>query len=128
MRSASRADSALRLKVEENKKIKIKPGIIDEILIKDNQVSGVKFADASEANCDGIFIFAGLTANTDFLKDSGINLSDTGLILADQNNMTNLPGVFVAGDSKNGADKQIAIAVGDGAKTAISARKYLRQD
>ena len=39
--------------------------------------------------------------------------------------MTSAPGIFVAGDVRNGSTKQLASAVGEGAAAAIQIRGYL---
>ena len=39
--------------------------------------------------------------------------------------MTDLPGVFAAGDVRGGSTKQLASAVGEGAAVAIQIRGYL---
>jgi alkyl hydroperoxide reductase subunit F len=40
--------------------------------------------------------------------------------------MTNVPGIFAAGDCTEGIGKEIAVAVGDGARAALSAKSYIR--
>jgi thioredoxin reductase (NADPH) len=39
--------------------------------------------------------------------------------------MTSMPGVFAAGDAREGSTKQLASAVGEGAAAAIMMRGYL---
>jgi thioredoxin reductase (NADPH) len=39
--------------------------------------------------------------------------------------MTNVPGIFAAGDVRQGSTKQLASAVGEGAAVAIQIRGYL---
>jgi thioredoxin reductase (NADPH) len=74
---------------------------------------------------DGVFIFVGLMPNTQFLKDSGIELDELGLITSDDHLQTSMPGIFVAGDVRSGATMQIASATGDGATAALYIREYL---
>ena len=40
--------------------------------------------------------------------------------------MTNVPGIFAAGDCTEGIGKEIAVAVGDGARAALSAKSFVR--
>jgi thioredoxin reductase (NADPH) len=47
------------------------------------------------------------------------------LIKSDENLMTSMPGVFVAGDIRSGATMQIASAAGEGATAALKIREYL---
>lgn len=73
---------------------------------------------------DGLFVFVGLVPNTGFLKDM-VDLDNIGLIKTDQNLMTNVPGIFAAGDVRSGATLQIASASGDGATAALRIREFL---
>ena len=41
--------------------------------------------------------------------------------------MTSVPGVFAAGDVRQGSTKQLASAVGEGAAVAIQIRGYLEK-
>ncbi len=76
-------------------------------------------------NTDGVFVFIGLKPNSDFLRGSGVKLSDLGFVLTDDNLETNVPGVFAAGDIRSGATMQIASASGEGATAALKIREYL---
>ena len=101
----------------------------EEILDTDGRVRAVRVATAGEPAreiaIDGIFIFVGLEPNTGFLKDSGVELDEVGLIVTDKHLQTTLPGVFASGDVRSGATMQIASAVGEGAAAALSIREYL---
>lgn len=74
---------------------------------------------------DGVFVFVGLKPNTEFLKDSAIELDEVGLIKTDRDLQTNIAGVFASGDVRSGATAQIASAVGEGATAALKIREYL---
>jgi thioredoxin reductase (NADPH) len=74
---------------------------------------------------DGVFVFVGLKPNTSFLKDSGVELDEQGLIKTDRHLSTTMPGVFASGDVRSGATMQIASAVGEGATAALSIREYI---
>ncbi len=80
-----------------------------------------------EYQADGVFIFVGLIPNTQFLKDSGVELSEFGFVKTDDKLQTTLPGVFCAGDVRAGATEQIASAAGEGATAALAIREYLHQ-
>lgn len=100
----------------------------DEILATDGRVSSVKATENGEAieiKTDGVFVFVGLLPNTDFLKDSGIELDEVGLIKTDAHLQTSMKGVYASGDVRSGATMQIASAVGEGATAALSIREYL---
>ena len=67
----------------------------------------------------------GLVPNTEWLKDSGLELSKFGEIVIDSHAATSIPGVFAAGDCTTVPFKQIIIAMGEGSKAALSAFDYL---
>ena len=67
----------------------------------------------------------GLVPNTEWLKDSGLELTKYGEIAIDGHCATNLAGVFAAGDCTTVPFKQIVIAMGEGSKAALSAFDYI---
>jgi len=79
---------------------------------------------AAEYEADAIFVEKALTPNSDMVKDL-VKLDKTGQIMVDEANRTSVPGVFAAGDVTNGFAEQVLVAVGDGAKAALSAYEYL---
>ncbi len=100
----------------------------EEIVATDGRVSSVKVVEQGVPNeivIDGIFVFVGLEPNTGFLKDTGVELDEVGLVKTNQHLETNLSGVFASGDVRSGATMQIASAVGEGAAAALSIREYL---
>lgn len=102
----------------------------DEIMVEDSKVTGVKVTkdgEQSVIDTDGVFVFVGLVPNTGFLKDSGVELDEIGLIKTDDKLRTSLPGVFASGDVRSGATMQIASAVGEGAEAALTIREYLEE-
>lgn len=72
----------------------------------------------------GAFVFVGLDPNTSFLN--GVVETDSqNFIVTDRNFRTNIPGIFAAGDVREGSTKQLASAVGEGAAAAIQIRYHL---
>ena len=72
-----------------------------------------------------VFVFIGLKPNTAFL-DGTVKLTKDGFIDA-PGFVTSMPGVFAAGDARDGATKQVASAVGEGAGAALAVRRYLEE-
>lgn len=102
----------------------------DEIVGKDGKVTHVVGTDKTankkvEFPTDGVFVFVGLDPNTGFLEGSGVELDERRFIKSDMHLMTNVPGIFVAGDVRSGATLQIASASGEGATAALMIREYL---
>lgn len=132
VRSQLKASDVLIKELEKHKdKITVHLGVTtDEIVGENNKVTKVIGTDTKsgkkvEFATDGVFVFVGLDPNTQFLKDSGIELDERRLIKSDTRLMTNVEGVFVAGDVRSGATLQIASATGEGATSALMIREYL---
>lgn len=136
VRSDFRASDVLVHELEEKFKDKItvhKQTTTDEIIGVDGKLTKVIGTDKNTGNkvefeTDGVFVFVGLDPNTGFLKDSDVELDDVGFVVADAEKLeTTMPGVFVAGDCRQGSTMQIATAVGEGATAALRIREYLEQ-
>jgi thioredoxin reductase (NADPH) len=132
---ALRASDILQQELEEVKdKITIHfSTTTDEILgdkdavnkvIGTDKVSGEK----KEFACEGVFIFIGLKPTTGFLESSGVVRSEIGFVKTNEELMTNIDGIFAAGDVRDGATMQIASAVGEGATAALKIREYLHKN
>jgi len=78
----------------------------------------------SELEVDGVFIETGLIANTGSVQGL-VDLDSKGRVIVDRINRTSCPGLFAAGDVTDAYAEQVLIAVGEGAKAALSAYDYL---
>lgn len=78
----------------------------------------------SELQADATFIEMALIPNSQMAAEL-VELDDQGRILVDCANCTNLPGIYAAGDVTSGFAEQVLVAVGEGAKAALSAYEYL---
>lgn len=72
----------------------------------------------------GVFVFAGYVPNTRWLPDY-IELDPQGYIITDRDQMTNVEGVYGAGDVCVKKLRQVVTAVADGAIAATSAEKHV---
>ncbi len=93
------------------------------------KVTGLVYTDrvtgeSHRIDLEGIFVQIGLLPNTDWLKGT-VSLSRFGEIEVDARGQTSVPGVFAAGDATTAPYKQIIIAMGEGAKAALSAFDHL---
>ena len=79
----------------------------------------------SDIPVDAVFVFIGLTPNTQWLPEA-ISRDEYGFIITAQNLETSIPGVFAAGDMRKGSTKQAASAAGEGAAVALMVREYLQ--
>lgn len=73
---------------------------------------------------DGVFVELGLIPNSDPVAGLA-ELDGRGRVMVDNLNRTSCPGLFAAGDVSNAHAEQVLIAVGEGAKAALSAYEYL---
>ncbi|KAK0333047.1 hypothetical protein LTR94_022471 [Friedmanniomyces endolithicus] len=101
-----------------------------EVVGDGSQVTALKYKDRTTdvehtVELAGIFVQIGLLPNTDFLKETAVELSNRGEIVINDRNETNVKGVFAAGDCTTVPYKQIIIATGEGAKAALSAFDYI---
>lgn len=101
----------------ENRKLKS--------LVGDAAFEGVRFEDDSEIKFDGLFVAIGSANATDLALKAGAAF-DNGKLVLDENFQTTIPGLYAAGDCTGGV-LQISVAVGEGAKAALAAIKYLRE-
>ena len=89
------------------------------------KLTGIKYKDLATGeektvNLDGIFVYIRVIPQTSFLKNIGVELDRHGFIVADEKGRTNVPGIYAAGDVLSGSEEQIATAVGEGSKAAIT--------
>ncbi len=129
-RKEFRADKIYQERVFENEKIETVLNYIPiEIIGKDRGVEKIILkerdnGELKELSVDGVFVFIGLSPNTEFL-DGFVQLNEGGYIVTDKEQKTNINGCFAAGDVTIKTLRQIATAVGDGAIAANSAKNYL---
>jgi alkyl hydroperoxide reductase subunit F len=83
-----------------------------------------KTGKVAEYSADGMFVEKALTANAKMVEGL-VPLDERGRIVVDCACRTNVPGLFAAGDVTNTYAEQVLIAIGEGAKAALSAYDYL---
>lgn len=126
-----RADAVLQRKLYSLPNVTvIKYAQTTEVLGDGTRVTGLTYTDRASGQSHalelaGIFVQIGLLPVTDWLKDSGVELSPRGEIVIDAHGRTSLPGVFAAGDATTTPYKQIVVAVGGGATAALAAFDHL---
>jgi alkyl hydroperoxide reductase subunit AhpF len=82
---------------------------IKEFKIENNRLASVIVQDRTtgelkEWQYDGVFVFIGLSPNSDLVKDK-VETDRFGFVITDSNLMTTLPGLFAAGDVRLGSTK-----------------------
>ena len=129
--SKLRADEVLQAKLRSMANVEIVTnGQTTEILGAEGKVNGLRLKDRESGEertieLEGVFVQIGLVPNTEWLEESGLELTKHGEIATDEEGRTNLPGVFGAGDVTDVPYKQIVVAMGEGSKAGLSAFDYL---
>jgi thioredoxin reductase len=88
------------------------------VLVKDGE------GTLMEINADGTFIEKALIPSSQMVADL-VELDERDRIIVDCANRTNVPGIYAAGDVTSGYAEQVLIAIGEGAKAALSAYEDL---
>ena len=126
-----RASKIMQEKALNNPKIEAIYDTVIEDILGEDMVTGVKLKNIvknteSTLDLSGVFVAIGHKPNTDFLKGQ-VDIDDKGYVMskADQNILTSIPGVFVAGDVHDHEYRQAITASGDGCRAALEVEKYL---
>lgn len=127
--STLRAAKSLQHKVHDTANIEIIYNAVPTSFNGDKHLSSVslkntKTGSTADLDADGAFIAIGSSPNSDLLKGI-VDLDVNGYVVADETGKTSVPGIFVAGDVRTKALRQVVTAVSDGANAAISAEKYI---
>jgi thioredoxin reductase (NADPH) len=93
-----------------------------EVVIVEDRARG----EVKEWKYDGVFVFIGLTPNSDLVKGL-VEVDKYGFVVTDKTLMTSRPGLFTAGDVRADSTKQAAAAAGEGATAALMIRQYLKE-
>ena len=132
-RDKLRAEKMLQKKLKENPKIEIIwDSILEEVMgDKDPKgVTGIKIKNIktnkfSEIKLHGLFIAIGHDPATSLFKGQ-LDMDKEGyLITKPDSTVTNIPGVFAAGDVKDKIFRQAVTAAGMGCMSALEAEKFL---
>ena len=100
-------------------------GIIKKIICKSTEPESQDKDDINEYELSCLFILSHISSNSIF-KKAGVELDDKGNIKVDEDQKTNIEGVYAAGDCTGGVF-QVIFATAEGARAGINACKYLRQ-
>ena len=93
-------------------------------LVEAVEITGAENGEKQSLPVSALFVAIGLEPdNAPFAPP--LALDDYGYVLAGEDCKTNVPGVFVAGDSRTKLLRQIVTAVADGAVAAMQAERFL---
>ena len=132
-RNELRAEKMLQAKLKANKKIEIIwDSVVEDVIgekkpksVKAIKIKNVKTNKTSELKVDGLFIAIGHDPATSLFKGQ-LKMDKEGYIITKPDStVTNVPGVFAAGDVKDKTFRQAVTAAGTGCMSALEAEKYL---
>lgn len=127
-----KADKILQDKLKERSNISVLTNAATTKVYGEDFTKGLEYKDRADEKThqlaiDGIFVEIGLTPNSEFVEGL-VDTNKFGEIIINENNMTNIKGIFASGDVTTVKQKQIVISVGEGAKAALGAFDYLLKE
>lgn len=130
-RDELRGSKILQDQVKNNDKIEILWNTVVTEIQGDNKVENIHIQDVNNGvdkvlKVDGIFIAVGTRPASDLLKNQ-LETDSQGYIIAGEDGITNLPGIFAGGDGRRKNLRQVVTAVADGANCVLSVERYLQK-
>lgn len=129
-RDALRACASLQERARSERKVAFRWNTVVRAIegaggVERVQVEDLTSGKATTLEASGVFIYAGLTPNTEFLGGL-VPLDARGQIVTDLRMRTRVPGILAAGDVRAESARQLVTSAGDGATAALAAVAYLR--
>lgn len=128
-RDTLRASKIMQKRVRENPKITIHFNSTVDDVLGEHSVEGLRIRNV-ETNAvetlpvQGFFVAIGHQPNTGIFKGV-LDMDEVGYLKTREWTMTNVPGVFAAGDVADHRYRQAVTAAGDGCRAAIDAERWL---
>ena len=129
-RDEFKASRIMLKRAQDNPKIEFVTNVTVTEVLGENSVEGIRVKDNAtgeerEIKAQGYFAAIGHTPATKIFREAGITTNEKGYIEPKEFTMTNIPGVFVAGDVHDHRYRQAITAAGEGCKAALDVEKYL---
>lgn len=123
-----RAQPMLVQKIKSKKNIDIITEADITELKGDKMLTGLKLSTGKELKVEGLFIEIGYTPSSELARRLGAELDEKSYVKVNQAQMTNIPGLFAAGDLTNACNnlKQLITAAAQGAVAANAIFSYLK--
>ena len=133
-RNELRSEKILQKRLFEKDNVKILwNNVVDEIKGNESGVNSLKLSstisqETEIINVEGVFVAIGHSPSTDAFRGA-INMDDEGYIIAQKpgTSLTNIDGVFAAGDCVDKIYRQAVTAAGMGCMAALDAEKWLQK-
>ena len=88
------------------------------------ELENTKTGTRDTLSASGVFLAIGAEPNNSVFA-SEVNLDKNGYVIASEDCVTNVPGVFAAGDARTKKVRQLVTSAADGAIAALAAKEYL---
>ena len=133
-RDELRSEKILQKRLFEKENVKIIwNNVVDEIKGNESGVNSLKLAstiskETEIINVEGVFVAIGHSPSTEAFRGA-IDMDDEGYIIAQKpgTSLTNINGVFAAGDCVDKIYRQAVTAAGMGCMAALDAEKWLQK-
>ena len=129
-RNEFRASKIMIDRAKANPKVEfIAPAVVETIHAPEGLVTGVTVVNPQthekrEITLDGVFVAVGHDPNTTVFKGK-LKTDENGYLIATHGSLTEIPGVFIAGDVQDHRYRQAVTAAGSGCMAALDAEKFL---
>lgn len=99
--------------------------ILGEEIVESVKLKDCKTGENISLAVAGVFVAVGIRPQTELVQNI-VTCDEGGYVLAGEDCVTNVPGLFAAGDVRKKPLRQIVTAVADGANAAVAAEVYCR--
>lgn len=102
---------------------------VNKYILDNDELVGVEVKSnecEKRLDVEGVFLAIGQSPEINYLNDL-IKVDENNYVLASEDCITNIDGIFVAGDVRKKKVRQLTTAVSDGTNAAINAINYLKE-
>jgi len=130
-RDTLRAEPENQKRAFDNPKINWIWNTVVEEIKGDKKVNAVRLRNLDTGEVydhptQGTFVFVGHNPNGEIF-DGQLTMDESGFVITDKNTMTNIDGVFAAGEIQDSVWKQAVVSAGQGSMAAIAAIEWLEK-
>ncbi len=119
----NRAMTHPKISIEWNSQV---TDVLGRDKIEGLQLTDTQTGEVREMPIEGLFIAIGHKPNTAVFRDY-LEIDEKGYLVVEDHTLSNVEGVFVAGDVHDHRYRQAITAAGDGCRAAIDAERWLEE-